>query len=337
MKNLLYVGNNLSTAKTNLSSIQNLGRTLEDEGYQLRYASHFARKPLRLVHMLWATLRYSKWADKVIIDTYSTQNFYYAVAVAQLCRCLGLPYICSLNGGNLPYRLEQNPKHSKALFGRAQYNVSPSRYLQQAFKTQGFEEVLYIPNSIAIDQYPITKKTFDSIRLLWVRSFSKIYNPEMAIEVLQKLKTAGYTVELCMVGPDSDSSMAKVKALASSKGLQPRITGKLTKPEWIALSQDYNIFINTTDYDNMPVSVVEAMALGFPIVSTNPGGMPYLIEDGKDGLLVKTGDTNAMCQAIIRIYEDAKLRKALRFNARSHAEHFDWQNVKERWHMVLND
>ena len=49
------------------------------------------------------------------------------------------------------------------------------------------------------------------------------------------------------------------------------LTGRLSKNEWISLSRDYDIFINTTDYDNHPVSVIEAMALGLPIVTTNAG------------------------------------------------------------------
>ena len=53
------------------------------------------------------------------------------------------------------------------------------------------------------------------------------------------------------------------------------ITGILRKAEWIELSKDYDVFINTTNVDNMPVSVIEAMALGMPIVSTNVGGIPF--------------------------------------------------------------
>ena len=64
-------------------------------------------------------------------------------------------------------------------------------------------------------------------------------------------------------------------------------TGKLSKQEWRDLSKDYNVFINTTNFDNTPVSVIEAMALGIPVVSTNVGGLPFLITDKVDGVLVE--------------------------------------------------
>ena len=60
----------------------------------------------------------------------------------------------------------------------------------------------------------------------------------------------------------------------------------MKKSSWINLSKDCDIFINTTNYDNMPISVIEAMALGLPIVSTNAGGLKYFHDDGEDALLV---------------------------------------------------
>ena len=86
-----------------------------------------------------------------------------------------------------------------------------------------------------------------------------------------------FDATLAMIGPDVDGSLTKVKDLARKKNLDVNFTGKLSKPEWINYSKDFNVFINTTNFDNTPVSVIEAMALGLPVVSTNVGGMPFLI------------------------------------------------------------
>ena len=111
--------------------------------------------------------------------------------------------------------------------------------------------------------------------------------------------------------------------------------GKLSKPDWIVLSENYNVFINTTNFDNMPVSVIEAMALGLPVVSTNVGGIPFLIEDGVDGLLVPPRDEKTMCDAIIRLHNDKDLSTALALHARRKAEAFDWDVVKQQWFDLL--
>ncbi|MBA6152673.1 glycosyltransferase family 4 protein [Gelidibacter maritimus] len=335
MKNVLYVGNHLQNSQTNLSYSAVLGPLLEQSGYEVRYTSNKTNKVLRLWDMLWTTFISRTKTDLVLIDTYSTQNFYYAVLVSQLCRLLKLPYIPILHGGNLPNRLENSPKLSKRLFKNAYANVSPSLYLKERFEKAGYQNVVFIPNTISLENYLQHVKTYDTPRLLWVRSFSEIYNPTLAVMVLHELRQRGYDATLCMVGPDSDGSLAEVKALAERLSVSVMFTGKLTKAEWIALSVDYNVFINTTNFDNMPVSVIEAMALGLPVVSTNVGGMPYLIEDGLDGLLVAPSDKMTMADAICTAFEDVDRTEAMVVKARYKVESFDWSRVKGLWEAML--
>ena len=335
MKNLLYIGNNLNTKRSNVSSIKVLGPLLEKEGFNLCYASSYSNKVFRLLDMLWSCVKYRRWTQMVLLDTYSTQNFYYALTVSQLCRVLHLKYIPSLNGGNLPMRLEKNPKLCGLIFNNAYKLVSPSIYLKEAFESYGYPKVFYIPNNLELDAYRYHTKAFVKPKLLWVRSFSKIYNPQLAIHVLKLLQDDGIDAELCMVGPDSDGSLKPVKQLAKKLDVAVRITGKLPKKEWIALAKDYNIFINTTNFDNMPVSVIEAMALGLPIVSTNVGGIPFLIENDIDGLLVPANDVYAMVNAIKRLLNNPVAAQAMAFNARQKVEQFDWEVVKHQWFEVL--
>lgn len=336
MKNLLYVGNHLQNSQTNLSYSAVLGPLLEQGGYEVHYTSNKTNKVLRLLDMLWTTLRFRKKTDLVLIDTYSTQNFYYAVLVSQLCRLLKLPYVPILHGGNLPNRLENLPKLSKRLFKNAYANVSPSLYLKERFEKAGYQNVVYIPNTINLENYPQHHKTYDTPQLLWVRSFSEIYNPTLAVKVLHELRQRGYDASLCMVGPDTDGSLAEVKALAERLNLSVNFTGKLTKTEWIALSKDYNVFINTTNFDNMPVSVIEAMALGLPVVSTNVGGMRYLMKDGVEGILVVPNDKIAMTDAICSLFKDVQRTEMMVTKAREKVEGFDWKQIKSLWEEVLS-
>lgn len=336
MTNVLYIGNHLNQAQSNISAIGVLGPLLTSEGYTLYYASSKSNKLLRLIHMLFSVCRYAKRADVVLIDTYSTTNFYYAFLVSQLGRLVGLSYIPILHGGDLPTRLRNSPKLSNLIFTHALRLVSPSLYLQEAFKKPGFAPVVYIPNGLSIKQYPYQKKTYDTIRLLWVRSFSNIYNPELAVRVLKRLQVSGYTCELCMVGPDTgDGSFQATQKLASDLDVAVRFTGKLPKSEWLALATHYNVFINTTNFDNMPVSVIEAMALGLPIVSTNVGGLPYLITHGETGLLAPSDDALAFEVAVVQLVSDIDRTHIMTERARAMVEGFDWDVVKGLWFAVL--
>ena len=212
--------------------------------------------------------------------------------------------------------------------------MAPSEYLKTAFIDAGYSTT-YIPNNIELAKYKFQKRSDDTIRLLWVRSFSKIYNPGLAIKVQKQLEEKGYVAELCMVGPDSDGSLDEVKSLAITLKTNTIFTGKMKKSDWIERSKDYNIFINTTNFDNTPVSVIEAMALGLPIVSTDVGGMPFLIDDGKEGLLVPPNNIGSMVKAILKLKENDELRNECVSAARYKVEQFDWVKVKNLWNILL--
>lgn len=335
MKKLLYIGNKLKNNRTNLSSIHILGNLLEGEGYQIIYASNKTNKIFRLIDMMYTCIISRNKVYYAIIDTYSTQNFYFAFIISQMCRVFNIPYIPNLNGGNLPRRFDSSPKMCNLIFKNAYCNVAPSKYLKESFEIHGYSNLKYIPNTIEIANYPFFKRDYSKPKLLWVRSFSRIYNPLMAVKVLKALKNKGMDAILCMVGPDSDGSMQDVKVLAKKLGVEVRFTGKLSKQEWILLSENYNFFINTTTIDNTPVSVIEAMALGLPIVSTNVGGMPYLIKNDVHGILVKNDDVNHMVKAIVMVLDHPEKRDEMILNARRLAESFDWGVVKLAWREVL--
>ena len=104
----------------------------------------------------------------------------------------------------------------------------------------------------------------------------------------------------------------------------------------INLAADYDIFLNTTNFDNTPVSVIEAMALGLPVVSTNVGGIPFLIEDEKDGLLTPKEDIIECAEQLVKIMTDNELAITLGEQARKKAISFDWKSVKTVWLEVLS-
>ncbi len=336
MRNLLYIGNKLNNESSNITTIDTLGNHLIQEGYNVIFSSSRINKVLRLLDMVYSVIKNSKRIDYVLIDTYSTQNFYYAFVVSILCKQLKLNYIPILHGGDLPSRIERSPKLSKYIFKNAFINVSPSLYLKQKFQDFGFSNIEYIPNSIEIKNYPFSRKNVVKPKLFWLRSYKKIYNPLMAIKVANSLKNKGFNPELCMVGPDGDGSFLFAQKLSRDLNVEVNFKLKMRKEDWIELSEDYNIFLNTTNYDNMPVSIIEAMALGFPIVSTNVGGIPKLINDGEDGLLVDKDDVEAMVNQIIKLINNPELVNQLTNKARTKAEKFNWDIVKIKWIELFN-
>ena len=335
-RRILYLGNKLAHKGFTPTNIDTLGPLLEQEGYDLLYAGTKKSKLLRFAQMVQMILTYRKQVDYVLLDTYSTQYFWFAYTAARLCNLVDLKYIPILHGGDLPKRLSRSPKSARFLFGQSHKNIAPSRYLKEAFEKAGFFNVEVIPNSIDLADYPYTgKRPYTAPNLLWVRSFAEIYNPMLALKLVERLLKDYPMTGLTMVGPDKDGSLERCRSYVLAQKLPVVFTGKLSKAQWISLSADHNLFLNTTHYDNTPVSVIEAMALGLPVVSTKVGGIPYLIQDEITGLLYDDDSLEQLYDAVMQIMTRPSLVEKMISNARERVEEYSWQHVKSMWHKLL--
>ncbi len=334
---ILYVGNDLASKTNYNSTMSTLSELLISSGFNVVKTSSRSNKILRLLEMLFSVFIYRKKVKYILIDTFSTTNFYYAYLTSQFARLLSIKYIPILHGGNLPARLEKSKKMSSAIFTHSCVNVAPSNYLKTEFEKRGYL-IQYIPNIVEVNEYKFTNRTEFMPKLLWVRAFDHIYNPTLAIKVLFRLKAKYSDAKLCMVGPVKDSSLANVHQLIKEYNLEEsvEITGVLKKKIWHNLSENFDIFINTTNIDNTPVSVMEAMALGIPVVSTNVGGIPYLIDDGSDGFLTARDNPDLMNNAINKLIKNPVITNQITKRARLKVESFSWINNKYKWKRLLN-
>jgi glycosyltransferase involved in cell wall biosynthesis len=174
--------------------------------------------------------------------------------------------------------------------------------------------------------------------MLWLRAFHRIYNPELAPAVLARVAADFDDAQLTMIGPDKgDGTFEQVRQAARALQVEDRLTlpggvAKRDVPAWLDAG---DLFLNTTDVDNTPVSVIEAMAAGLCIVSTNVGGLPYLLKDEHNALLVPPRNSDAMAHAVGRVLYEPGLAARLSRNARASAEQFDWACVLQQWETVL--
>ena len=137
-----------------------------------------------------------------------------------------------------------------------------------------------------------------------------------------------------MVGPSNDNLHNQLIEYVkwNSLGDYVEFTGRLSLEEWTNLSAKADVFINTTNVDNTPVSVLEAMALGLPVVSTNVGGIPYIITNGENGCLCEENDEDDMADKIEILIKSPELVRKITSNARKIIElNYDSEVVKRNW------
>ncbi|GAB5522683.1 MAG: hypothetical protein Roseis2KO_05550 [Roseivirga sp.] len=335
---IIYLGNQLSGHGVNPTSVETLGQRLKEDFRVIR-ASTKANKWLRLLDM-WLTLVKGRKAEVVLIDTYSTSAFTFAWTSGFLARKLGIRYIPILHGGALPERALNSPGKLTSYLNHAFKVVCPSPYLKEELNKVIGLAYEVVPNAIELANYPFTSRKGllgTGPNMLWVRAFDKIYNPSLAIRLLKALVNKGYEqTRLCMIGPDKDGSMGDVQKLARELEVADRVefTGSLSRQAWVELSKGYDVFINTTNVDNTPVSLIESLALGLPVISTQVGGIPYMLDSGKDAILVEADNVEAFTKAIERLYDNA-FYKELATQGRTTAEAYSWKEIRPQWLSLL--
>ena len=104
---------------------------------------------------------------------------------------------------------------------------------------------------------------------------------------------------------------------------------RLTPDDMSALLRSADVMLNSSIADNTPNAILEALASAVPVVSTDAGGIPYLVEHGVNAMLVPVGSDEALANAAIEILMDPGLRATLISNGLREASRFTWENVRE--------
>lgn len=305
------------------------------EGYSVVAVSAMPNRYIRALDIICTLIRYRKGIDLQCVQVYSGVSFILADLATWLGRLFGHHLVLFLHGGSLPEFVVRYPNWTQRVFRRADRLVAPSDFLAKAFLPHGFK-VEVIPNVIDLSMYPFRHRVHLKPRLFWMRSFHEIYNPQMAIHVLGRVRAAMPTATLVMAGLDK-GIQDQVRMLASKQGIGHAVLfpGFLDFEGKSREGNHADIFLNTSRVDNMPVSVIEACAFGLPVVSTAVGGVPALLNDGETGLLVPDNDAQAMSEAILRLCGDSDLAGKLSANGRLLAESSSWGTVRAKWEQMF--
>lgn len=336
---VLLIGNFFSKGSGTRGVGQDLAVALKTAGWSVVMSSSCRGRVARLLDFLATVWRYRNRYHVAHVDVYSGLAFVWAELVCSALRMMKKPYILTLRGGNLPVFAQHTGTRVPRLLGRASIVTTPSAYLFERMRPYR-RELIMIPNPIDLSKYSFKHRRRPAPKLVWLRAFHDIYDPSLAVQVLANLVHEFPDTRLIMMGPDKgDGSLEKMKELASKLKIDDRLTclGPVTKDAIPHLLHQGDIFLNTARVDNMPVSVLEAMACGLSVVSTNVGGIPYLLEDESDALLVPAGEDMAMTKAVTRCLSEDGLAERLASNARQKVRQFDLAIILPKWERLFTD
>jgi glycosyltransferase involved in cell wall biosynthesis len=172
--------------------------------------------------------------------------------------------------------------------------------------------------TIAADEIATRKDTCtgERVRLLTVSRIDPRKGLRVLPDVVRELVAAGIDATLDIFGPATgapgEEERGAIQSSASALGVSDRIAlrGSLPLDRLIAVYREHDIFVlPTLPGEGIPRVLLEAMAAGVPVVTTRVAGIPSLVTDGENGLLVDTANAKPVADAIARLVTDAPLRR----------------------------
>ena len=254
----------------------------------------------------------------------------FAAPAVWIARMRGVPVIVNYRGGEAAAFLERSAHWVRWSLHAASVLAVPSGFLRDVFGRFRIDaEVL--PNIVDTSRFRfMARGRHDAPHLVVTRNLEAIYDIPTALRAFATVHKSFPLARLSVAGdgPELQRLTATVDALGITAAV--RFTGPLDREQIATLYREADILVNPSRVDNMPNSVLEALACGLPVVSTRVGGVPYLVRDGVSALLVDAGDAEAMAEAVLRILRDAGLAERLVTTGVAEAQQYTWARVRLR-------
>lgn len=291
------------------------------------------RALFRLLPYLWRVWGLCKRVDVIHLMSNSGWSWQlYSAPVLWVGWLQKTPVIVNYRGGEAREYLQKSSSRIKPSLSKATSIVVPSGFLERVFSDFDIHTQV-IPNILDLSTFFPHKRvpTEGLYTLVVTRNLEPIYGLDTAIRCVAKLREniPGITLKIAGSGPQ----LAELQNLVSELGLKGCVffLGRLERSEIVSLYQSADVMLNPSLVDNMPNSILEALACGVPVVSTNVGGVPYLVEDGKTALLVEPQQSDEMALAVSRLYAEPSLNANLREAGVKMVVRFAWPVVKDEW------
>jgi glycosyltransferase involved in cell wall biosynthesis len=207
--------------------------------------------------------------------------------------------------------------------------VVPSGYLVEVFARFGLRAQA-IFNLVELDRFYFRDRAPLRPVFLCSRLLEPLYNVACVLRAFQLIQRRYPRARLTIAA--EGWLRPQLEALACELGLQQtEFTGRVAFEKMPELYDAHDIYLTATDLDNMPASITESFAAGLLVVTTEAGGIPYILTHEETGLMVRCGDHEALADCAIQLLEDPALATRLAHNARESVRRFTWPAVRDEW------
>jgi L-malate glycosyltransferase len=292
---------------------------------RVRFLRTLVRTPLYLA----SVFRNCKDADLLHIFSASYWSFLLAPTPAWwIGRMRGKKTLIHYHSGEAQDHLRRW-RSAVPVLRRADALVTPSEYLARIFSEHGLHARV-IPNVVDPEQFRFRRREPLRPLLLNTRTLEPYYSVDLVVRAFERILRQVPEARLCLVG--GGSREPQIRTLANELNVAAvEFAGPVARSAIGRFYDQWDIFVNSSWLDNMPVSILEAYSAGMPVVTTAPEGIRYLVEHERTGLLCEPGDWPALAENVLRLLREPRLARQLTENAHEESRGYRWEATRGQW------
>ena len=267
-----------------------------------------------------------------VIHVFSASYFSFTLAptpAVLIAKLFGKPIALNYHSGEAEDHLNRWKRSVAPIFRLADRIVVPSNFLVDIFARFGVKAEA-ISNTVELDRFTFRDRRPLCPVFLSNRNLEALYNVGDILRAFQIVEEQIPDAKLIIAGDGNQREF--LKSLAVELGLKRvEFLGAVAPTQMPAVYDSADVFINASLVDNMPLSIIEAFACGLPVVSNSTGGIPYIVAEGRNGLLVPPGDYRALAKKVVSLLENHEKAAGLIEMARKDSQQYTWATVRAKW------
>jgi len=283
----------------------------------------------RLPPYCFDLLRVVRNADLVHVLANSGLSWHlFAAPAVWIATMLKRPVIVNYRGGLADEFFRHSWRWVRPTIVKAAAVAVPSPYLQTVFRRYGVQAI-EIPNIVDLNRFTTKKnQTAEGPCIIITRNLESIYGIDTALEAFSAISKALPDARLLVAGSGPDR--AALEALSHDLGVAASVEflGRLDSDNITRLYGRADLLLNPSRVDNSPNSIIEAMAARVPVVTTDAGGIPFIVEDQRHVLMVPVGDSGAMARAAVYVLQNESVALKMSSDAFELVQKYAWRNVR---------
>lgn len=270
-------------------------------------------------------MRRGRQYDVFHIHCCSGWGFLPAVVGVLVGRCLKKRVVLTYHGGGAEPFFDKHQKLVRYFLLRTDANIVLSGFLGRVFDEHRIPYTI-IPNIIELDGSRFRKRESLKPHYICIRTLDPLYNHQCIIKAFEIVKKRIPEATLTIVG--TGTIKQEIENMVNEKGLEDvTFTGRVDNSEIYRYLDQADIMLSAPHIDNMPVSILEGFNAGLLVISSNVGGVPYMIEEGVNGILFEDDNHEELAEKMIWAVDSQPF--IMIYYAKKECEDYTWVNIKD--------